>query len=396
MMPVSFCPGMRSHYDAIKDNKSDVYQDDSLMVPYCKTQLVRKMRQFTLLLLLAVLVPSSCSDGAPEEEKALPVKTDRIEAHEATLTKRFPARIKATTEARLSFRVPGPVSDVLVEEGDYVEEGQLLARLDDRDYQLQLEATEARYEQVKNEAERITALYEKERVPVNDYEKAVSGLQQIEAKYEAHKNELRDTRLTAPFSGQVSGIHFDDNELVEAGMPVMTLVNPNKQELVAHLSAKDYLRKNHFVDVRFLSSHYPDRVFRAELREVAGQANLNGLYPAYFSIGDRHDAVLVPGMPAEIMITHTEEADTALFVVPSEAIFEKENQAAIWMLDEESSRVNSRAIEVVRITKEGHALVRGNLTAGERIVAAGVHALHENHLVSPAEEPADTNVGNLL
>lgn len=61
--------------------------------------------------------------------------------------------------------------------------------------------TEAEFRQVKGEAERVIELYNRKSVPVNDYEKAVYGLRQITAKYNAHRNALEDTRLLAPFDG---------------------------------------------------------------------------------------------------------------------------------------------------------------------------------------------------
>lgn len=75
--------------------------------------------------------------------------------------------------------------------------GQLLAELDPTDYQVQLDATEAEYKQIKAEAERVMALYkENGLLPAND--KAVYGLKQITAKYQHHKDQLGYTRLYAP------------------------------------------------------------------------------------------------------------------------------------------------------------------------------------------------------
>ena len=71
----------------------------------------------------------------------------------------YPGKVKAAEDASLSFRVSGTIRRIYVKEGARVRKGQLLADLDPTDYQIQLDATEAEYLQVKSEAERVMALY---------------------------------------------------------------------------------------------------------------------------------------------------------------------------------------------------------------------------------------------
>ena len=76
---------------------------------------------------------------------------------------------------KLAFRVAGPIRKIYVNEGQYVKKGQLLAELDPRDYQIQFNATQAEYTQVKGEADRIIELYRRGSVSVNEYDKAVAA-----------------------------------------------------------------------------------------------------------------------------------------------------------------------------------------------------------------------------
>ena len=94
-----------------------------------------------------------------------------------------------------------------VNDGTYVRKGQLLAELDPTDYQVQLDATEAEYKQIKAEAERVMALYKDNGTTPSANDKAVYGLKQITAKYRHHKDQLGYTRLYAPFSGYIHGYH---------------------------------------------------------------------------------------------------------------------------------------------------------------------------------------------
>ncbi len=341
---------------------------------------------FAGIILFNCIVFCSCADRNAEEETPVPVKTTRPEALVPHLTKSYPSVIRATAEAHLSFRIPGPISEVLVREGDYVKEGQLLALLDQRDYKTQLKATEARYNGIKAEAERVIALYGKERVSESDYDKAVHGLKQIEAKYEAHRNQLQDTRLTAPFDGQIIVKYFDNHEVVDAGIPVLSLVDPLRYELVTHLPARDYLRKDDFVEFRVATSEQPDIKIPAKLRSIASQANLNGLYTARFELENTAEVTILPGMSAETEITYRQEADE-LFKLPSTAIFGKEQKSRVWLVNQDKSTVHSVPVEILSIESDGQALVKADIGPDDIIVSAGVHSLREGQKVKSVNIP---------
>ncbi len=153
--------------------------------------------------MLLLLVISSCGNNNEQKEIVVNVKTDTVKVYRSGKSANFPGRIKAGDDINLSFRIAGPIASVNVSAGNYVKKGQVLAQLDRRDYEIQLAATEAEYNQVKDEANRVIALYKREVVTEKDYYKAVHGLEQITAKYDAHKNALADTKLIAPYDGYV-------------------------------------------------------------------------------------------------------------------------------------------------------------------------------------------------
>jgi len=356
----------------------------------------RLLNKYSGAFLILILFFSSCNEK-PDDHHSGPllVKVTTPDVHEPYNTKSYPSSVQATTEVRLSFRVAGPVDKVLVEEGDRVKKGDLLARLDPRDYIIQLDATEASYERIKNEARRIKNLYERERVSESDYEKALMALEQIRAKRRAHQNALEDTYLRAPFSGQITHIHFDGHEIIDAGLPVLTLSNPEKYEIVTHLPAKDYLKKHDFLEFFANIPYHPDKEIPLELRSVASMPNLNGLYPAYFLPERIPEETLLPGMSIEVLITYREESND-WFSVPASAIFEKNGQAHVWLLDEENQTVSSLEVEIIKTESSGKTLIKAPLKPEDRIIRAGVHKLNEGQEVDPMDPPSETNVGEML
>ena len=160
----------------------------------------------------------SCSNGAKDTREYQTVKTDTVVSAGGQTSLQYPGKVKAAQDISLAFRVSGTIQKIYVKDGARVQAGQLLAELDPTDYQVQLDATEAEYKQIKAEAERVMALYKDNGTTPNANDKAVYGLKQITAKYRHHKDQLGYTRLYAPFSGYIQKRLFEaheDDDVVE-------------------------------------------------------------------------------------------------------------------------------------------------------------------------------------
>lgn len=349
----------------------------------------------TAAALIMPIIFSSCHSPQENKESPVFVKTTEVIELESTLTKNYPARIKAASDINLSFRVAGPILKVNVNEGDEVKKGEVVAQIDPRDYQIQFQATEAKYNEVKAEVDRITALYKKNKVSENDYDKATSGLKQITAKYQAHQNALEDTRLKAPFSGQINKIFFEAGETVDAGMPIISLIDSQQYEIVTHIPAQDLLKKENFTNFACISANLPGREWPLELRNIVSQANLNGLYPVFFTLKNDSEDNILPGMSAEVLIKYRTNQEH-LFEIPSSAIFETGGKSKVWIINKKENTITSKDVAIVKIKTSGIAVVKGELKKSDAIISAGVHGLKEGQKVRQLPAPTESNVGNLM
>lgn len=166
-------------------------------------------------------------------------------------------------------------------------EGQLLAELDPTDYQVQLDATEAEYQQIKAEAERVMALYKDNGTTPNANDKAVYGLKQITAKYKHHKDQLAYTRLYAPFNGYVQKRLFEAHETIGAGMPVIAMISGGTPEVEINLPAAGYISREQFDNYHCTFDIYPGETYPLKLISVTPKANANQLYTMRLR-GTRH------------------------------------------------------------------------------------------------------------
>ncbi len=354
--------------------------------------LLRSMYWGMSMLLLCVACHSRQTN---ETDRVVTVKTEKVKNYQKELSIAYPGIVKAASDVNLAFRVAGPIASMPAEVGAFVRKGQLLAQIDPRDYEIQLSATEAEYKKIKGEAERIMELYKRGSIPVNDYEKAVYGLQQITAKYESHRNALKDTRLLAPFAGYVQKKYFDAHETVSAGMPVVSVISNDCFEVEIDIPSRDYIRQGYFKSFSCTFDIFPGKVFPLELLEVGQKANLNQLYRMRLRLRSENGVKIAAGMSVNVTIDYAPEENT-MTLVPLTAVFEQQGQAYVWVYDSVAATVCRRPVTVGNLLKTGDMIIYEGLKADEEVVSAGVHGLREGLKVKLLKPISNTNVGELL
>ncbi|MBQ8521298.1 MAG: efflux RND transporter periplasmic adaptor subunit [Bacteroides sp.] len=301
----------------------------------------------------------------------------------------------ASDDVNLAFRVSGTIRRIHVQDGQQVKAGQLLAELDPTDYQIQLEATEAQYRQVKSEAERVIALYNEGGTTPVAYDKAVYGLKQITALYEHHKDELSYTKLYAPFGGFIQKHLFEAHETVGAGMPVLSMVGQGTPEVEINLPAAEYIRRDRFGDYRCTFDIYPGKVYPLKLIGITHKANANQLYTMRLQLDAEGLPVPSSGMNAMVSID-LNDGVTGELKVPSGAVFQKDGKSAVYLYQPDGT-VHLREVTLLRLTGNGYAILTSpTLKPGEVIVSAGVHQIQDGETVKPLPPVSASNVGGLL
>lgn len=351
---------------------------------------------FFILTSLCILA-TSCSSPHQQTERVPSVKVDTVRTASTESVLQYPGRVKAAQDANLSFRVSGNIRSIKVNDGQTVKAGQLLAELDPTDYEIQLQGTEAQYQQVKSEAERVIALYKDGGTTPANYDKAVYGLQQITALYQHHKDELAYTRLYAPFNGTIQKRFMEAHETVGAGMPVLSMIGTDAPEVEISLPAAEYIRREHFNDYRCTFDIYPGKVFPLRLIGISPKANANQLYTMRLQLITGNDLPTPSaGMNVLVEISLTTDGIRTL-QVPTTALLNKDGKSRVYLYLPDTQSIESREVEMLQLLDNDCCLITSpTLQAGDIIVSAGIHTLKEGEKVRPLPPVSETNVGGLL
>ena len=299
----------------------------------------------------------SCSNGAKDTREYQTVKTDTVVSAGGQTSLQYPGKVKAAQDISLAFRVSGTIQKIYVKDGARVQAGQLLAELDPTDYQVQLDATEAEYKQIKAEAERVMALYKDNGTTPSANDKAVYGLKQITAKYRHHKDQLGYTRLYAPFSGYIQKRLFEAHETVGAGMPVLSMISNSAPEVEINLPAAEYIRREQFDRYRCTFDIYPEQTYELKLISVTPKANANQLYTMRLQLITDNRPVPSPGMNTMVTILCNNDSSRNLSV-PGSAVLQKDGKTCVFVYNPSDSKVHSREVTLVRLLSNRRAATR--------------------------------------
>ena len=359
------------------------------------------MKLQSIIYAVTVAVMASCSGGnaSTDNNSAKPVKIDTVRLSAANTVLQFPGKVKAAEDANLSFKVAGRIKKIYVDEGAVVHKGQLLAELDDTDYRIQLDATEAEYAQVKAQAERVIALYNDNGTTPNDYDKAVYGLKQITAKLQAHREQLGYTKIYAPFAGKVQSKLFNDHETVAAGMPILMMIGGGQPEVEIFLPASDYMRRDRLAQYSCTFDIMPGVKYPLTVKHVAPQANANQLYAMRLRIAAPAGSVMpVPGMSTMVTAAVGGGDDKMVsLVVPSGAVLKADGREWVYVVDAKRGTISRREVKLVQLLSNESSIVASSaLNVGDIVVASGTRSLHDGDEITIVNEFTKTNVGGLL
>ncbi|MBP6062676.1 MAG: efflux RND transporter periplasmic adaptor subunit [Fusobacteriaceae bacterium] len=137
--------------------------------------------------------------------------------------KEFSGNIVPEVLSELSFRVSGNIKERLVDLGEKVETGDVLAILDPTDYQLNYNRADALYRNAKSTFERDRVLYLENSISKAEYERSQADYRAKEAEANYAKQQLSYTRLVATAPGEIAKVEAEINQTVSPGQPIFTL-----------------------------------------------------------------------------------------------------------------------------------------------------------------------------
>ena len=354
---------------------------------------------------LAILFFFGCQDEVPQKEMIRMVRAVKV-SDPAEFAKRwFPGQARATQEVDLSFRVAGPLIERPINVGDEVPKGQRLARIDPRDFDVELRNAQGKLEQEQAVLKRAEADYERiVRIKKQDpgavsqasvdrarqlVDSSQASIRSLQATVANAKNFLSYTYLEAPFDGIITATYVDNYQYVRARLPVARLIDHSQIEMIVSIPEDlihnaDYLQAAGRVFIVHFDP-FPDLKIEAEIKEIGKEASrTTRTYPVTLIMDQPEDVKILPGMAGKSTraVAVPEMQDQPGVVIPETAVFSPDDSDTtyVWVIDDQAKTVNKRKVKAGGLLDTGIAIADG-LKPGEWIATAGVHYLREGQQV---------------
>lgn len=361
-----------------------------------KTMITHKLTVVTLMLALTAALLSGCGTGeasvaSNEEigaatpvpvEIAIPARADIFATYDATTT------IASDADAPVVAKAGGEVVDLFVEEGDRVEQGQILAQLDGERLRLEMLSARANLDQVRGEYERYIDLAARGLVSEAMFEGLKYDLAALEATYDLARLNFDYSRIRAPIDGIVSSRDIKLGQSINVNDVVFRITDTS--ELIA------YLQIPQAELAKFSAGHtatlnvdaMPNTVYAATITRISPTIDVrNGTFRATASIDNRSHE-LAPGMFARFTIAYEKHADA--LVIPKGALVEEDDQTTVYVV--ENGEVRRRIIEI-GIESDGFVEVLDGLGAYDEVVVVGQSGLRDGSKVLASNVIQDRYTG---
>jgi len=352
----------------------------------------QSIRRSTWSLALGIVAAGwlgGCSKPPVEVEIIRPVRAVRVVATERQ-SPWYPGRARATQHVNIAFEVPGRLIERHVNVGDRVEAGDVMARLDPRDFQNDLDAADAQLDQAKAYLDRIEQAARSGAVSQQEVTDARAARDVAVATVNIKKKALDDTNIVAPFAGTIAATYVENFQNIRAKEDVVRLLDASRIEMIVHLPEQVMTRLGYVTDLQCRFDAYPGQTITAEVKEIGTEASeATRTYPITLIMDQPDDFHVLPGMTGEAAASGAAPGEGVGIEVPTSAVFQEDDRSFVWVIDEARSTVSRRPVTAGMLTAGGMRV--DGVEPGQLVATAGVHYLSEGQEVTVLLPDRDTN-----
>lgn len=342
------------------------------------------------LILSIVLLFASCSahEKAQKEQAPIRVEMTVVAPQTDNSASRYVGTIVPLHETALSIQTTGRVKEIKCKNGDKVQKGQVLLRVEDTQARNALNTAESALRQAQDGYDRVKQVHEKGAVTDQKLVEVESQLARAKSAYAMARQQLNECTLTAPGNGVISGLSLEIGQAVIPGMKIMTLLD--QSALCVRFTVPEGEVRNIKVNAGRLNQSGEvecaavDTILPISITEKSVTANpVTHTYEVTARVLGGTD-VLLPGMVGKVRLKGTENEKQGAnepenIIVPAHCIQLMPAGHTVWVV--EQGRARRREITIGGY-QAGGVLVQSGLQVGDTLITEGYQKIYNDCLVT--------------
>ena len=336
---------------------------------------------FTVTVAAVMIAGCARKNETAKVESPIGVTTATVVNQSVVERLNFSGTVEAGQTIPLSFEMTGTVQSVLVEAGDAVSKGQLLATIDKTDARNMYEMTLAKQKQAQDAYDRLKSVYEKGSLPEVKWIEMQTNLEQANSSLKIAENNLKKCELKSPVSGIVG------TRNVEPGMSALSLtgapieiVDLKTVNIKISIPEKEIGKLKKGTLATFTVGALGGKEFDGKVTTISPVADrLSRTYEAKIQV-DNRGGELKPGMVCDVRIDLPD--NTARLLLPYTCVSkDNENQQYVYLIDKSAKRAVKKVVTTGRFYDKNLEILSG-LNEGDLVVKNGKDKLTNNCLIS--------------
>lgn len=241
----------------------------------------------------------------PDENAKISVTTTKASYQNLYEEKKYIGTIIANRENKIASETQGKVIYIGVNDGDYINKGQVIARVDNTLLKLQLEAAEVQLEGILLDLKRYENLTKGDAIPGVQLEKTNIAKKSAEVQIKTLKEQISRTTIVSPFSGVVTMRFFDLGSVLGPGVPLLQLTDISILKLNLNIPENEITRFIEGMQTRILSDVYPGTEYEGKVTMVGAKGDESHNFQVQITVQNSKANPLKPGMFGTVKIGNT-------------------------------------------------------------------------------------------
>jgi RND family efflux transporter MFP subunit len=341
------------------------------------------MKNTASILIILFSVLTACKQNYQTTDKntenTVPVVVEKPEPLTEPLKVHGSGVLASKKESNLSFKITGFIEKIPVTEGEKVRKGKLLAILDQREINSQVAQAERALEKAERDLKRIQELYADSAATLEQLQDLTTVYEVASFEYDVAKYNQEHSAIFAPSNGRILKSWAEEEELIEAGSPVLTFASSGEKELILRIGVadKDVIMLKLGDEAEIIFDAYPQTIFPAHVSEIAEAADpRTGTFEIEITLDDPQKD-LKNGFIGKVTITPSKKQ--SLYKIPMNALIEgTSNSATVFAYSEKDNRATRITLRPVKLSSD-HFLVRSvEIENMEWVITRGAAYVNEN------------------
>ncbi len=326
----------------------------------------------TIAILLTLLSIHGCTPERVEEEpEKPPVRLKKTELEKKDHRMVFTGIVQPWETAHIGSGVAMKINEIFVDIDDYVQKGQLLAKMDET----QLYQAKVRVNTLEKELKRLDTLKKVGAATQQNYE-------QVKSEYEIAKSNLENlaenTEIYSPLSGVITGRYYSEGEIFsmtpagEAGKPaIVSVLQIQPVKVMVNVSERYFPVIKRGMKATITADMYPDKTFSGTVYKAHPVIDRSsGTFKTEIKI-DNRERVLRPGMYTRAALNFGEKET---LIVPSQSVLRQSGSNERYVFVEEDGKAIRKTVEIGERFDDDLEIISG-LGPDENLIVSGHHNL---------------------